>query len=105
MRRIGFLLVAISTLAATAPALAEDVRSEDFVAACQSSSNLPESICACMADKLMTDAYTETQRQWLVMSLNEVEGADALVANMSPAEAVESAMFMVNEPRRCAAAG
>jgi hypothetical protein len=103
MRNFGWAMIAIVGFAG--PVLAEDVTSDEFVAACQSNSNLPESVCACMADKVMTDEYNETQRRWLVLTLSDSEEAQSLIAEMSPAEAAGAAMFMVNQPRRCVTGG
>lgn len=105
--RLHYLGLTVLVLAAglSGTAMAQTASHEEIVEACLGSSNMPEPICTCVADKLMEEEISDTQRLWYRYSLTDQEAAEALVSEMSPVEAAQIGMFSATAPGQCAAGG
>ncbi|WP_029041271.1 hypothetical protein [Cucumibacter marinus] len=99
------LTVLVLTGGLSGTALAQTASHEEIVDACLAASNMPEPICTCVADKLMEEEISDTQRLWYYTSLTDQEAAEALVSEMSPVEAAQIGMFSATAPAQCAAGG
>ena len=86
------------------PAFAQ-VEPGEIETACMGASNMPQPICACLEGKLMSEEYTDLQREWFLLVLSDQDTAKALVPQMSQADMVEIAMFSTSGPAECAAGG
>ena len=75
---------------------------EEFIAACQNSTNLDERVCGCCAAKAEAQ-LAPPAFDFVVASMNQDREKTAeLRQKLSIEEAVQASMFMVNTPERCA---
>ena len=76
-----------------------------FVAACKSTTNMPDAMCDCLASKAKND-LTSDGFAMLLASLEEDRGAaDRLRRSMPLEEVTQAGMFMATAPAACAAEG
>ena len=78
------------------------VNEKTFAATCETNSNMPAEICACVADKAMSE-LSEDGRAFLIAGLEEDQArATELREKMKPEELMATSMFLVNTPAACA---
>ena len=95
-------LVALSVIAFSPRAIAEDRTDADFTKACTASSNLSAAICECSAAKARSE-LTPDGFSLLVATLEGNEPAAAKLRSKLPIDQVMKAgMFMTRGPAACA---
>lgn len=95
--------VALGLLLATAaaPATAQDAPA-DVQAACTASSNLPDTICACIAER-SADQLSADQRAFYVAALNGNDPETArLRGSLPPMDLIGAVTFIRTSPTECA---
>lgn len=99
-------LAAAGLMAACGSAAAQEpVTYEEVHKACMTGMELPEGVCDCMADDILSDEFNDTQRRWMVLAATDPDAAEAVTPEMQPMEAMQISMTMATGPGKCAAGG